>query len=640
MNQEDFRRLVNSAAASGLRMGQTSGDSSRGGSGSFSKPRPTKTKQAGSGGSGGAGGAGGSSGRQAGGGGGPKYRDRAKERREGLAPELDSPQAILEMLRKSMQADEPVQPEAVDRQEEPNDDELEAVAGSGTKPLVAAAGPGAGDAAKDTVEKAQHKSAPAMQEDEQARLYVEALHGDGGPVTTNDPALQHMFDLCLRVGQRGQPPLRNDMMSPGRMAFVWELGFDDKRTYFGSSDLPATIVRPKEQARAIAAAAAEAAAAVAPSHESSTVVSKLVTLFRALNSGDEATSSDAVRGLFDPLAGGSSTQKTATTKPPRKGMDLGRADDSDSDGDAGGADAEAIARIASARKLALLAKAARKDDDSGSDIYSDAGSDYVPEIKPSDKPSATMDIDPATSDDPASKKASYFAARSSVARASALADEEDDDTAGASDSLGPTTLSSLLRQGAGMVDTMQGVGAADRLVSSIAAAHGHTTSKQEAIAAAGTSRTSKKRSTAADVDEADDADADGETSGATRSRPLQGLSALDTYDTAFDYGAEAFDDDFVDDKARKGGKKRKGGADDDGDAAAGGGAGGGGKLNRDFQMLDNVYRKKFGSSLSAKDGDAAGPPKRQRDAGGAGASSAGSSGAASGAASGARKRRG
>ncbi|OUM66733.1 hypothetical protein PIROE2DRAFT_68910 [Piromyces sp. E2] len=111
------------------------------------------------------------------------YRDRAKERRQEMNPDYEETKAIFSMLNKNR--------------------------------------------------------------DDEAKAYVEQIHGDNQKPTFNSILAKNIHYWAVEKPKE-QLPLKNEMFIAGRMAFVWELGLENG-FYVGSSDIPITLQRSKAE---------------------------------------------------------------------------------------------------------------------------------------------------------------------------------------------------------------------------------------------------------------------------------------------------------------------------------------------------------------------------------------------------------
>ncbi|KAK6093884.1 hypothetical protein MT418_005718 [Batrachochytrium dendrobatidis] len=535
----------------------------------------------------------------------PTYRDRAKERREGIeAEDFANPQSILNLLYAKKSDDVQMDEEVASHPDHSKN--LAQTDPSGD--LAPAKGLDIHQLRQTRLEmRLQNAAEKSAQE---AVAYVESMHGATGPVTCSTPALQRIYDLGMRVGKLAPPPARNDLFSYGRMAFVWKLGFDGNMDgsaagkYIGSDDMPSTLVRSKNDIQ-------EDTRQATP--ESQMIVEKLIGLFEFLKGEDPSTESSGINTSSSKPAEASAA---TIPKKPRKDLDVGRMSDLDSDDDDSNDDHSIQKPVA----LAVKKSGVEKEDDSGSDIFSDAGSDYVPVIVPKQKRDALLVNAVPTP---------YFLSPDDPHPVVAQTKEADQPS---------TTLSTILKQSAGMLNALRGDGTAEQIMRQMVAASALPTIGQQQL----------KKSSGTDNMDTDKQAASLINPGRLAAlAPLDsGMSGSNTYEDAFqsdgdsdiegddgrgditqmDHGTQAnkkrqlgrFDFDTLEEwtaykeqqvhmpKAAflfgvKAGDRRGKMAgmrnstedfDDDEDTEHRGG-----KLDREYKMLDKVYRQKFGSGL-------------------------------------------
>eukprot|EP00842_Homolaphlyctis_polyrhiza_P006821 jgi/Hompol1/728/HPOL_002568-RA len=316
------------------------------------------------------------------------YRDRAKERREGTSTDFDDPLSVYRMLQTSLQHSEGHDDAAADEQQksEPETDDKEPTAAvqvsksaddleledmfddtdeqsshlqtavkSQARSQLEMQPPPLGldfEMLRKTRQAAQQK-ADIAQSEQEAIAYVESVHtGSTGVVKCLTLLTQSIYDLAFKLGKTQPIPSRAELMQPGRSAFVWDLGFNDKCTvYMGSSDAPSTLLRPKQDQ------AKNREMDDGVSEESQMIVEKLVGLFEHLNVPQTAPVSAPQP---PPAIVNSKSVSEAEIKPPK----------SDVVDKTGKPEPEFFDM---------------EENDGGSDIFSDAGTDYVAEIDPNRK---------------------------------------------------------------------------------------------------------------------------------------------------------------------------------------------------------------------------------------------------------------
>ncbi|KAJ1341358.1 hypothetical protein BSLG_004088 [Batrachochytrium salamandrivorans] len=532
----------------------------------------------------------------------PMYRDRAKERREGIVTDdFANPQTILDLLCSTSIE--------VPNEHEKSEQAVDDIHTDG-EPLVGGSTPSnqypfSGMVTKDSsgkgldlsmLRKSREESkiqAAAEKSAKEAQDYVDSMYGATGPVACLNPVNQPIYDLGMRVGNH---PRHDVKTSSSFMAGLRSCGILDLML-----ESMATRVTP----------------------ESRMIVEKLIGLFEFLKS-DDSMSGDVVERPN--LAASTDDSSAQPKKRIRKDLDVGRMSDSDSDSDSEERGMNQPVESSEKSKAAFT----DKGDGSGSDIFSDAGSDYAPVINPKRK-RVTSDTDSSSAAQPAVTlaPAPYFLIP---------ADEDSDNEHGTvgSCALNPNlsggapslSLSIIIKQNAEMLNALQGSGTAEKLVNVLSSAHAHSDlHSNPPVAPAG--------------DPADSA-------ALANPHRLVGFSALDAPDgtgtthtyldtfhsdgdssasddepdyTQIDHGAHGnkkrqlgkFDFDTIEEwqsyketqvhmpKAaflfgvKAGERKSKLGAKGDGSDL--GKSHGGNKMDRDYLMLDKVYRKKFGSGL-------------------------------------------
>jgi len=162
------------------------------------------------------------------------YRDRAKERRQEMNPDYEETKAIFSMLNKNSDVEINEKTLTYEQSKYLGGDE------SHTH-LVK----GLDYAFLKKVRKDLEMKKLQEQKDNEAKAYVEQMHGDNQKQTFNSVLAKNIHYWAVEKPKE-QLPLKNEMFIAGRMAFVWELGLENG-FYVGSSDIPITLQRSKAE---------------------------------------------------------------------------------------------------------------------------------------------------------------------------------------------------------------------------------------------------------------------------------------------------------------------------------------------------------------------------------------------------------
>jgi len=162
------------------------------------------------------------------------YRDRAKERRQEMNPDYEETKAIFSMLNKNSDVEINEKTLTYEQSKYLGGDE------SHTH-LVK----GLDYAFLKKVRKELEMKKMQQQKDDEAKAYVEQIHGDNQKPTFNSILAKNIHYWAVEKPKE-QLPLKNEMFIAGRMAFVWELGLENG-FYVGSSDIPITLQRSKAE---------------------------------------------------------------------------------------------------------------------------------------------------------------------------------------------------------------------------------------------------------------------------------------------------------------------------------------------------------------------------------------------------------
>ncbi|ORX47874.1 hypothetical protein BCR36DRAFT_584578 [Piromyces finnis] len=162
------------------------------------------------------------------------YRDRAKERRQEMNPDYEETKAIFSMLNKNSETEINEKTLTYEQSKYLGGDE------SHTH-LVK----GLDYAFLQKVRKELEMKKIQKQKDDEAKEYVEQIHGDNKKPTFNSVISKNIHYWAVEKPKE-QLPLKNEMFIAGRMAYVWELGLENGY-YVGSSDIPITLQRSKAE---------------------------------------------------------------------------------------------------------------------------------------------------------------------------------------------------------------------------------------------------------------------------------------------------------------------------------------------------------------------------------------------------------
>ncbi|KAI8920071.1 RED-like protein N-terminal region-domain-containing protein [Powellomyces hirtus] len=515
---------------------------------------------------------------------GTTYRDRAKERRQGINPDYVETEQMLAVLKASEESQSGVAP---------TDD----VAPPATPGVSYEQSKYLGGDAKHThmVKGLDYALLEKMQidlkqqdelEEKQARDYVEQIHGNG-QTSFNSTFAANIFDVAVRKA-KVQPPLRNEMFISGRMAFSWELGeVDDMGDYVPTSDVPTTMIRSKADLKDY------------EKHFTVTsndlVMEKVISIMSSTRTG----------------ARGGSTTGTEKRRIKRKDKEKAIAEAEKKK--------EADAKRAAAQDLV-------DDGEDEEDIFADAGRDYILEVKDREKIGLNRPT-PATTP--------YF-------RHDDSAEDDDNDKEPVTDAMegivkadqGDDSITKLVAQSVGMLSALEGSEAVQKIVgkldteSTLEIGPGDLTTSVAAELSSSYVARKRRRvdkladsaatsdnihshvipSHADDLADLDDSGSDGEVDltqmdmgvKQNKRRQLQRFDFENEEDwfkykeeqvhlpkAAFQFGVKASDG-----RQKSGGKRGGDGGKKNYNA----------KLNKEFQQLNKVYSDKYGSELSGTTG--------------------------------------
>ncbi|KAJ3167128.1 hypothetical protein HDU88_002465 [Geranomyces variabilis] len=359
----------------------------------------------------------------------PAYRDRAKERRQGVNPDYAETEQMLAVLRASEEANTSQNGAVVDSTPAGDRADLDA------SQLPPPATPGVsyeqskflgGDARHTHMVKgldyallsrvrSELQTAEELgAEERKAQEYVAQIHGDGGVATFDSVLAANIYDIAITRANE-KPPARNEMFIPGRMAFLWEFGtVDDVGDYLPTSDVPTTVIRSKAD-------------------------------LKDYDKNFTVSSNDLVIEKIIAVVAGAGETATGGDKKRVKRRDKEKA----------AAEAEAKRKEAEAKRAAAIAVAAVPvaEDEDDEDIFADAGRDYKLEVK---------DREPATANVPQRPAAAgpYFMNPDDDAEPSPHVKMEAADTPGGADD----SITKLVAESMGMLTALEGSSAAQKIV--------------------------------------------------------------------------------------------------------------------------------------------------------------------------------
>ncbi|KND01853.1 uncharacterized protein SPPG_03643 [Spizellomyces punctatus DAOM BR117] len=169
---------------------------------------------------------------------GPGYRDRARERREGANPDYEETEQMLAVLKASEQS------QNADRTETDTSLSIEQSKYLGGDAKHTHLVKGLDYALLEKVQRELQQKDAEEKKEEEAIQYVEQIHGDGGS-KFNSTFAANIYELAVKKA-KVQPPLRNELFIPGRLAFAWELGtIDETGDYIGTRDIPTSVMRSR-----------------------------------------------------------------------------------------------------------------------------------------------------------------------------------------------------------------------------------------------------------------------------------------------------------------------------------------------------------------------------------------------------------
>ncbi|KAJ3081567.1 hypothetical protein HK102_002269 [Quaeritorhiza haematococci] len=404
-----------------------------------------------------------------------RYRDRARERRKGVNPDYKESEQILATLSASNVEATPagIVPESKNLSYEQSK-----YLGGDIKHTHLVKG-------LDFALLQKVRSELDSEEDKtesDARAYVEALHGSDEAPAFRTKLAEKIYDEVVKK-KKEKLPLRNEMFVAGRLSFSWDLGIDaETGEILGSSDIPTTVLRSKAEIMDY-----ESKLNVS---SSDIVIEKITQIMSYLRQG--------TRGSGNP------TEKKRIKKKEK----------------------ERLKQEAEQKKKEQESKAMLEDEDE--DIFADAGRDYVLEVKDKktgagikiEEEDDAMDLDVSDTETPTTKAATKVESSARPSSMSAVADllkDNDEDSV-------KVTTEDILKQSAGMLNQMQGAGAAERLLREMGGGG-------ESSAAAGPSRPPTSAALASSSSSSTSAPSSSSSS-TTRLQKLQALESVDYADMA------------------------------------------------------------------------------------------------------------
>ncbi|KAJ3160141.1 hypothetical protein HDU86_000977 [Geranomyces michiganensis] len=396
----------------------------------------------------------------------PAYRDRAKERRQGVNPDYAETEQMLAVLRASEEeaaaaaaaATTGGGPSAVPSSSDPAVAAAAGVQADGALPLPPPppATPGGisyeqskflgGDvrhthmvkgldyALLSRVRSELQTQEESSTEERKAQEYVEQLHGDGGVATFDSVLAANIYDIAITRAKE-KPPARNEMFIPGRMAFLWEFGtVDDVGDYLPTSDVPTTVIRSKADLKDY--------------DKNFTVSSNDLVIEKIIA---------VVAGAGETMTG-FSDRKRVKRRDKEKAVAAAAAETEQRRKEAEERRAAAVQVAATApTSSAVASPIADAEEDDEEDIFADAGRDYKLEVK---------DRKPATQRPPAAAVVPYFMNPDDDddAKSSSLAQTSIETMAANPSSTDNSSITKLVAESMGMLTALEGSSAAQKIV--------------------------------------------------------------------------------------------------------------------------------------------------------------------------------
>ncbi|KAJ3148975.1 hypothetical protein HK101_002100 [Irineochytrium annulatum] len=166
---------------------------------------------------------------------GPVFRDRAKERREGVNPDYADTEQILAMLSKEREEAEKGEGEKNDKSAANLEyDKSKYLGGVVTHTHLVK---GLDFALLNKVREEIDAEDEVARSEREAREYLESLHGEEGRPTMVSKLAESVYRLAI---EKPQHPKHNDFFREGRSAFVFDLGRD-------SDDVPTMLIRSRSE---------------------------------------------------------------------------------------------------------------------------------------------------------------------------------------------------------------------------------------------------------------------------------------------------------------------------------------------------------------------------------------------------------
>ncbi|KAI9017700.1 RED-like protein N-terminal region-domain-containing protein [Gaertneriomyces semiglobifer] len=180
------------------------------------------------------------------------YRDRAKERREGANPDYAHGEQMLEVLKQSLEqhgAAGPGGPLLSSTDVDPATLSYEQSKYLGGDAEHTHLVKGLDYALLEKTRNEIQKQELELQKEKEAQAYVEQMHGDGATAKFNSILAANIYDIVVKKAKI-EYPKRNEMFVPGRMVFHWDLSaWTADGEPISTSDIPTTVIRSKAELR-------------------------------------------------------------------------------------------------------------------------------------------------------------------------------------------------------------------------------------------------------------------------------------------------------------------------------------------------------------------------------------------------------
>ncbi|KAI9095451.1 RED-like protein N-terminal region-domain-containing protein [Phlyctochytrium arcticum] len=334
------------------------------------------------------------------------YRDRAKERREGANPDYLETDEMLAVLKTSeTEKGSAIGPVKEFSQSTVSYEQSKYLGGDMQHTHLVK---GLDFALLDRVKKQLKEEVDVGQEEEIAKSYIDRVHG-AGPTKFNSTFAANICDIAIKKAKPTYPP-RNELFIPGRLIFSYDLGsrIGDTDQYSITTDIPTSIVRSKAESRNSDGAMGDTTGDL--------VIEKIISVVSALREAAEPATLE---------------KKRIKRKDKIKQQ------------------AKAAAAIKTPIAPAPEESTAMVVEDDGDDIFADAGRDYKLDVSERQERSGKLPALPAGFLEVPNDEAQL---KDAISDSGTEADR---------------FLSNLIKEGAGMLDQLQGTGAAKKLVGSL-----------------------------------------------------------------------------------------------------------------------------------------------------------------------------